>query len=177
MSAALALPYVTEAEFLALPESQEHRELLDGEIVLMPSPLPIHQNLVGFFYRRICHWADGHPPVYVGLSPLDIRLGPDRILQPDLCVFLAGCPGDGHRLITGVPDLVVEVMSERRGYDRLTKRLVYAEAGVQEYWIVDPFARTVEVVYGLRTDRVETERLSSDLLPGLDIDLRQVWPV
>lgn len=112
----------------------------------------------------------------MGLSPLDVRLARDRVLQPDVFLFRGGRPGGPHEVIRGAPDLVIEVLCERRGYDRLTKRLIYAEAGVSEYWIVDPYARTVEVVNGLVTARIERSQLSSTLVPGLSIDLERIWP-
>lgn len=161
---------VSEQEFLALPESTERLELLDGEIILSPSPTPRHQVALGRLFRAIAEWADQHPPTFVGLSPLDVRLSPGRIVQPDLFVLLEGWAGvEGP--IDRVPDLVIEVLSQRRGYDRITKRLVYAEAGVREYWILDPLQRAMEVCVGIETVVSHGPTLERDILPGLVIDL------
>ncbi len=171
MSALPAIPYVTEEEFLALPESSERLELIDGEIILSPSPSLNHQVAVGRLFRILSTWADQQPPAVVCISPLDVRLAPDRVLQPDVFVLLGGLPEDTSKVLSVAPDLVVEVMSQRRTYDRMTKRLVYAEAGVTEYWIVDPYARDIEVVRGLETISRERETLRSALLPGLQIEV------
>lgn len=167
----LVLPKrVTEEEFLALPESHDHVELIDGEVILSPSPLPVHQLLVLELAHRVKLWTEDHPPSFVGLSPLDVRIQPGRILQPDLFVL---CPGLERldALIEAVPDLVVEVLSSQPTYDRLTKRLAYAEAGVPEYWIVDPVERTIELVTGLETRDRATSSLQSATLEDLSIDV------
>lgn len=171
MSSLPTIPYVTEEEFLALPESSERIELIDGEIILSPSPSLNHQIAVGRLFRALSAWADHRPPAAVCISPLDVRIAPDRVLQPDVFLLLGGLPEDTSKVLSCVPDLVVEVMSQRRTYDRMTKRLVYAEAGVTEYWIVDPYGRDVEVVRGLETVSREREILRSPLLPGLEIEV------
>ena len=174
MEPVLPTGLISEQEFLALPESSERLELLDGEIVLSPSPSPRHQVVLGRLFRSLAAWADQHPPTFVGLSPLDVRLSPGRIVQPDLFVLREGWNG-GEGPIDRVPDLMIEVLSQRRGYDRITKRLVYAEAGVQEDWILDPLQRAVEVCVGIETVAHEGPTLARDILPGLVIDLEALW--
>ncbi len=170
----MSLPRVSEAEFLELPVTHDRVELLDGEVIMAASPTRQHQDVVLRLARVLGAWADAHRPAYVGLAPLDVRIAAGRIVQPDLFVVLAGV-GSEERPLSVVPDLVVEVLSERRSYDRLAKRVVYAEASVREYWLVDPDDRAVEVVEGLRTVRVERVRLESAVLPGLSADVRSLW--
>jgi Uma2 family endonuclease len=69
-------------------------------------------------------------------------------VQPDLIAILPGWQGTlPKRGIHGAPDLLIEVLSpSNRGHDLLTKRALYARAGVREYWIVDPEARTLEIL-------------------------------
>ena len=69
---------------------------------------------------------------------MDVRFAPDRILQPDAMVFLAALGRDVTSPIQRIPELCIEVLSSNRTYGRGTKRFMYAEAGVAEYWIVDP---------------------------------------
>ncbi len=160
---------VTESEFLALPESNQLVELLDGEVYMPPAPSPLHQQVVGRLYREIADWADAHPPCFVGLAPLDLRIAPNRIVQPDLFVLLDGLSApDGP--VDQIPELVVEVLSQNRSHDRITKRLVYAQAGVAEYWIVDPTDRTIELCEGLNTVAVASTRAESRMLSGLVVD-------
>ena len=86
------IPNVTEDDFLALPESKEHIELVDGEIILSDAPSPAHQEVVIGLVVVLKVWADQQPSTYLGLSPLDVRLASGRVLQPDLFVFLDGRP-------------------------------------------------------------------------------------
>ena len=170
MSRVLHRARVSEAEFLALPESHEHVELVDGEVILAPSPLPVHQILARRLVVLLSAWADSHPPAFVGLSPFDVRLGPERIVQPDLFVLLDGLPASTSPL-DRAPDFVVEILSGKRSYDRLTKRVLYSDAGVSEYWIVDPDEASVEIVSGMKTVELARERIVSLVLPELTMDL------
>jgi len=163
---------VTEAEFLSLPESMERIELIDGEVIVSPSPLFWHQEVLGRLVFELRRWGEGRSGVTIAQAPLDVRFAPGRILQPDAMVFLAtidrGTPGP----ITRVPEICVEVLSLNRAYDRVTKRFIYGSAGVLEYWIVDP-AGLVEVWSGpaLAHDTSVTDRLTSPLLPDFDLDV------
>ncbi len=79
-------------------------------------------------------------------APLDVELAPNRVVQPDVLVLLnKNLEKIAARRIVGAPDLVVEVASPgTAAYDRLNKFEAYAQAGVDEYWIVHPEMRTVE---------------------------------
>lgn len=166
----MADPYrfLSEDEFLALPPSRERVELVDGELVVSPSALPVHQAIVFDVARALRDWAEargeGHA-VYV--SPLDVHFGPGRILQPDVVVFPAPVP-PRELPVRARPCLVVEVLSSNRDHDRRTKRFVYAGAGVPEFWCLDPEG-LVEVFSGehLRTRAAPAHELVSPTLPGL----------
>lgn len=165
---------VTEDEFFEIPESHDHIELLDGEVILSPAPTSLHQILVHHLSFELELWARAHTPAFVGLSPFDVHIAPNRVVQPDLFVLLGGLPSQ-EGVFQGVPDLTIEVLSKKRGYDRLTKRLVYAEAGVKEYWIVDPRRKLVEVVHGIQTVAEVEHRLASELLPGFTLDVEALF--
>lgn len=170
--------WVSEAEFLELPESMHKIELLDGEVIVPPAPTGIHQQVVLDVAVALRVWAAGVGDAWVGLSPLDVRFGPNRILQPDLLVILEpGFRPPSEGPIERVPDLCVEVLSRDRTYDRITKRMVYAAAGVREYWVFHQ-TRTVERFSGpgLEAREVLTEgALESALLPGFSLDLDALY--
>jgi len=165
---------VTEAEFLRLPESNQRIELVDGEVIVSPSPTLWHQEVLSRLVVELRAWARRQEsPHLVGLSPLDVRIAPGRIVQPDAFVVLGYRVGRDHvGPLDRVPDLCVEIVSSDRVYDRVTKRLLYAAAGVREYWVVDPVG-VVERWSG--AGLVETEelraRLTTPLLPGFELDL------
>ena len=75
---------VSEAQFLALPESMEKVELLDGEMIVAPAQFVRHQDVVRRVVVALSNWAASRSePLFVGQSPLDVRFGENRILQPD----------------------------------------------------------------------------------------------
>lgn len=174
MYPAPVLHRVTEEEFLGLPESTERVELLDGEVIVAPSPLGAHQYTLGELFVQVRGWTRAHPPARVVLAPFDVRFGPDRILQPDLSLFVAGPPPDDEVPSRVIPEVVAEVLSQRRSYDRLTKRAIYLDAGVREYWIVDPENRVVEVVTR-HSSRVVHDLLRSDSAPGLVLAIPELF--
>lgn len=165
---------MTEEEFLRLPESHERIELVDGEVILSPSPSPLHQRIVQLLHDQLRAWEKLHPPAMVGLAPLDVRLAHGRIVQPDLFVCVNGYPLD-RSPVDVVPTLTIEVLSAQSTYDRFAKRLLYAQAGVKEYWLVDPYARSVEQVAGLETVAVEQQAVTSQALTEFRVDLDAVF--
>jgi Uma2 family endonuclease len=167
---------VSEAEFLSLPESVERVELIDGEVILAPSPSYWHQELMSRVVFLLRSWATNQGSVTIGQAPLDVRFRPGRILQPDAFLLLDQIAPDHEGPITATPALCVEVLSANRTYDRLTKRLIYGEAGVQEYWVIDP-PQCVERWTGPQLIQREElrDRLVSPLLPGFELDIQALF--
>ena len=168
---------VSEEEFLALPETTDRVELLDGEVVVAPSPSAWHQELLGRIGFALRAWTlTVDQPAFVGIAPLDVRFAPSRILQPDVFVIVDGIDLDGEVPIDRVPELCVEVLSSNRAYDRITKRFVYAAAGVQELWVVEPTGLVERWRgEGLAAAEELVESVSTPLLPGFELDLRELF--
>ena len=136
----------TREMVLALPEDGNRYELLDGELLVSPSPRSAHQDTVVAPLRRLLPYVDAHRLGHPQISPADLQLTPEELAQPDLFVVPLV---EGRRPKNweeyGIPLLVVEVLSPSTArYDRLVKRRRYQRAGTREYWIVDPDARLVE---------------------------------
>ena len=168
---------LSEKDFLALPESTDKIELVDGEVVVSPSPTYWHQEILMRLVGALRTWAAKQKrQVTVGQAPLDVRFAPGRILQPDAFVLFARVPRGHTGPIDKVPALCVEVLSDDHLHDRVTKRLLYAAAGVAEYWIVEP-AGVLERWSGAGLARAEKlrDRLTSPLLPGFPLDLRRLF--
>ena len=105
-----------------------------------------------------------------------------RAMEPDIVVILAGRTDIGGVVhVEGIPDIVVEILSSDRSRDLVRKRQIYAESGVQEYWIIDPAADTVSQLAlqdGEYTERATLgvdDTLSTPLLPGLAIPLGAIF--
>jgi len=167
----------TRAEVLALPEDGRRHELVDGELLVSPSPRPLHQYAVLQFAELVGRYVRHHRVGDLLASPADLDLQCGQLVQPDL--FVLSRP-EGRRLQewteAGIPLLVIEVLSPSTARaDRLTKRRLYQRSGVPVYWIVDAEARRVEVWTGRAeaarmVDRILTWQPRVDL-PPLEIDL------
>ena len=170
------------ADYMSTPEGSRY-QLLDGEMVLAAAPSTKHQDIVGFLYATILHFLTGRSIGRVFISPTDVVLSDHDVAQPDI-LFVSN---ERANIITpaniqGAPDLVVEVLSpSTEEYDRGYKLALYARHGVQEYWLVDPDAETVEVLaltdegFAHAATYRRDETLTSSLLPGLAIELEQVF--
>lgn len=168
---------VSEEEFLCLPETVSPMELVDGEVIMAPAPTAWHRELLLRLTIQLREWAASQTPAPTVLTaPLDIRIAPQRIVQPDAMLYLAPLDLRQDGPIDRVPDLCIEILSTNRSYDRVTKRYLYAEAGVREYWMVDP-AGLIERRHGAGlgiTDELG-DRLVSPLLPGLSLDVTKLF--
>lgn len=171
--------YVTEEEFLDQPESTERVELIDGEIYVAPSATYVHQLICREVTYQLEVWlrARPEPQPVVCQAPCDIRFGRDRILQPDVFVFIDSRPGTDEMPLRAIPDLCIEVLSQKRTYDRITKRAIYAEAGVRELWTIDPRG-FVERWSGPHLDERLSciETLTTPLLPDFVLNISAVFP-
>jgi Uma2 family endonuclease len=174
--AQLARQLVSEAEFRSIPETTQRLELFDGELIVSPSPSYQHQEVLSRIVVALRQWAQAQQrPVTVGLAPLDVRFGADRILQPDAFVLFELVSAAHEGPIQSIPSLCVEVLSSNRAYDRLTKRFAYAAAGVSELWTVEPVGHVERWTgAGLSQSELLTERLHSPLLPGFELDLAAI---
>ena len=136
----------TREQVLALPEDGSRYELLDGELLVTPSPAGIHQRAVLKLYDRIAPYVRDHKLGALAISPADLDFGSGQLLQPDLFV---GRIFQGREPIHwpefGIPLLIAEVLSPSTALsDRNRKRRKYQDAGVAEYWIMDLDARLIE---------------------------------
>ncbi len=131
---------------LALPDDGRRYELIGGELVVTPAPSGLHQTALMALYDWIRPLVGAAGLGRVLVSPADIALGEDEILQPDLFVFRTAT-AKPLRDWTDISELllVVEVLSPSTArYDRELKRRRYQRAGVPEYWILDLDGRVVE---------------------------------
>ena len=171
-------------DYANLPESEGKRyELIEGELYMVPSPGPNHQNVVFALSRALHAFIEERRLGKVMIAPLDVVLSDEDVLQPDIMFVSAQRLSIiTDRDIKGPPDLVVEVLSPATaGRDRTIKRAMYLRFGVREYWIVDPAARTVEVLLAgaleFETVRVYSEgtAAASPTIDGLRVEVSSIF--
>jgi len=138
----------TYAEFARLPTSGSTRyEVIDGELVVTPAPGLRHQRVVTHLVSLLHRFAQEGRLGEVFVGPFDVLSAEGDYMEPDI-VFVAreGAHLLSDRGVEGPPVLVIEVTSpSTAGRDRGIKLERYRLFGVEEYWVVDPEERTVEV--------------------------------
>lgn len=160
--------------------SEKRFEILNGQVYAMTAPSLAHQYIVGELYVRLREQFQTQG-CQVFTSPVDVKLSEVDVLQPDLVVVCDRSQLRGSH-IEGAPSLVVEVLSNSsRTRDRVRKLRRYAQAGVQEYWLIEPFNPLVEVLaldgdgYRIAGSYESTDTLKSPSFPELTISLEQVF--
>lgn len=168
--------YTYEELVAELPESNQPCELWDGELIMSPTPSFFHQKIAFRFQRALQDWVAAHGLGEVVGAPLDMVLSPRRVAQPDVIFIAKERLNIIQRVVMGPGDLVAEVISPGgRTRDRIEKRDLYEQHGVKEYWIIDPEAETVDVLfleagaYVLVLRKGRGELAGSRLLPGFEV--------
>lgn len=142
----------TFSDFLSW-EEDKRIELIDGEAYMMATPSRIHQKISGEIFRQLANYLEGKKcEVYP--APFGVRLfeqdadvpeNVDTVVEPDISVVCDVDKLDKYGC-KGAPDMIIEVLSPSSlRHDRLVKLNLYQQAGVREYWIVDPENRAVQV--------------------------------
>ena len=159
-------------------------ELIDGvPYAMAPAASDTHQGISGNLFAQLHGFLKGKP-CKVFHAAYDVRLnadaGDDTVVQPDLVVICDQSKRD-ERGYKGAPDMVVEILSPSTAqYDRLIKFRLYQNAGVREYWIVDPETRTVSVHILENSKYVITVYGEDDIAPvhvldGCEINIADVF--
>jgi Uma2 family endonuclease len=170
-------PY-RESDYLGLPD-QPRCELLYGRLLVTPSPTLRHQVVVARILRLLGDLADRVGGLAVD-SPIDVVLADHSIVQPDVVYVSPTRSSILRERIEGAPDLVVEVLSPGTARRDLGEKLrLYFEAGVSEYWIVDPALESFELLIrsddGFRVRLPDGPVYRSAAIPGLELDLEAFW--
>lgn len=178
----------TYEDYLRLPDDGQRYEVIRGFLYVSPAPSYDHQYSASALGRLLGNFVVENRLGVVLVAPFDIRLpnGIGNPVQPDvLFIRRDHQPKRGDLRFDGVPDLAVEVLSPRNWrYDRKIKLSAYRDAGIPETWLVDPITQTVEVYvldpvraeYVLREKRGEGETAGSTVLPGLRLEVAEIFP-
>jgi len=167
-------------------------ELIHGKIYKMsPAPTSMHQRVGGELHRQIANFLRKKPcKVFIG--PFDVRLPKarrkgneliDTVVQPDVCVICDENKIDEAGRL-GAPDWIIEILSPHTSAKDLREKFdVYEQSEVKEYWVVHPVEATVLVFIlnpeGRYESRVKpfvrTDKMTPITIPGLEIDLEEVF--
>ncbi|MCA3005546.1 MAG: Uma2 family endonuclease [bacterium] len=185
MSAAPRFPHqlgyaglrMTADDYLSLGETADRYELIDGVVVMSPSPSPQHGDAVAELIYQLKAFARLQMPGARVLAETDLRLADTLVYRPDVMVFAStGQPARAAARLQSPPDLLIEVLSpSSMQLDLVTKRDDYGRFGVREYWVVDPAdgaVRCFRLEAGvLQETAAGGDRLASAAVAGLVLDL------
>jgi len=163
----------------------ERYELIYGEAYAMSAPNTMHQTISRELFGQFFIYLQGKP-CQVFYAPFDVRLfyeedeSDDTVVQPDIMVI---CDKNklGPEGCRGAPDLVIEILSPSNSAIEMERKLkLYQEAGVREYWVVDPENNGL-TVYRFQESAILTYTFKRDssvtvgIFPDLSINLKQVF--
>ncbi len=174
-------PGVTEEDFYRLADEDSDWEYLDGRIVMHSPASDRHENLFRFLLTLLSGYLDEKGGAVVRGSRYPMRLDPDWSPEPDLLVVRS----DRRHLMTprrleGPADMVIEIASDSDPRLDVREKLPrYRQAGIDEIWIVDPFANGIrveaKVATGYVAKTISAGRLESVLIPGFWIEASWLW--
>ena len=152
MSAVPKPKKMTAEEYLQTPYLPEERtELRNGEIVAMARPNRLHQQIAYGLHSVIRAHIRSHNGTCDVNGEIDVRLDEQNVVVPDISVICDPAKLDAHGC-NGAPDWIIEVLSTNRKDDLVDKYSLYQDAGVREYWIVDPKNEKTLVYFFDRSD-------------------------
>jgi Uma2 family endonuclease len=173
----------SEEDYLAL-HTNRLAELSDGVLEVLPMPTTSHQLLVLYLYGLLLAFTAARDLGTALVAPLRVRLRRGKYREPDVLFMAKEHAGRiGEEFWDGA-DLVMEVVSddpEDRRRDLVTKREEYAQAGIAEYWIIDPRDERITVLrlrgkrYVVHGEFAKGAVASSHLLPGFTVDVSEVF--
>ena len=137
----------TYNDYANLPDDGRRYEVMNGVLLLIPTPNSAHQSAAMRFAYHFFQHVELTGLGTVMAAPFDVELTRKRVVQPDFLVVLnANLQNLTESRLVGPPDLAIEIASPGTAvYDRLSKYEAYEQAGVSEYWLADPEERSVEV--------------------------------
>ena len=175
--------YWSEAEYLAL-DTNHLVEFSQGYVEFLPMPTLSHQLIVLFLYEALKALVSAARLGRVVVAPYKVKLWEGKYREPDVIfVKREHLPRMGEQFSLGA-DLVIEVVSDQgRPRDLEIKRQEYAQAGIPEYWIVDPQLERITVLalegssYVVHGEFPKGAKASSKLLEGFNVNVTEVLSV
>ena len=156
----------TEEDYYSLPENIR-AELIDGQFYYMAAPSRMHQEILSALHAAIYNYiksSGGSCKIYPAPFAVKLSKDKDNIVEPDISVI---CNPDKltDKGCTGAPDWIIEIISPSTpGHDYVRKLNLYMNAGVREYWIVNPMKSTVNL-YDFEHEKGTNQYIFEDTIP------------
>jgi len=178
--------YFTYADYKEWELAEGERyEIIYGEAYAMSAPNTYHQLILAELFKQIAVYLTGKPCKVIP-APFDVRLfyaddeSDDTVVQPDITIICdrKKIGPEGGR---GAPDFIAEILSpSNTAIEMESKFHLYRDAGVREYWVLDPENKTLHV-YNFKDNAIfprtykSTDRAKVEIFDDLEIDLEPVF--
>ena len=158
-------------------------EIIEGELLMAPAPNLYHQKVSRNLEFLLHNYVKEKGLGEIFYAPVDVILDSENVVQPDI-VFVSKKRSAllQHGGIMGSPDVSIEIISPSSTYrDHDQKKLLYQNFGVNEYWIVDPANRVIEIfvlvenIYQLHQISVEKGLVKSKMIDGFEFELSEIF--
>jgi Uma2 family endonuclease len=178
---------LTYNDYALIPEDGQRHEIIDGEHYMTPSPMTLHQRTVLRLTLRLGGFVELHGLGEVFVAPYDVVFSKHDIVQPDL-LFISRKRAAivTPKNVQGAPDLVIEILSEStRRLDEKVKLDLYERSDVLEYWMFNPFRKTVRAFCRIgpslrlvaELSAEASDALTTPLLPGFGLPLSELFAI
>lgn len=173
----------TAEDYMLLEEGAPF-QLINNDLVMSPSPIPLHQVIsIRIAYAMLSFLNSINDNGFLVCAPMDVKLDEGNVFQPDILYITEERKAEIIKdRIEGAPDLVIEILSPSNAYyDLRQKKDIYEKYGVKEYIIIDPIAENAELyalkdgTYYLHQKAQKPEELKSLVITNFSFDLDQIF--
>lgn len=172
----------TYKDYAKLPEGSPY-QLIGGELVMTPSPVPYHQIISMRMEYELLKFVEERKLGIILDAPIDVYLSEEETYKPDI-IFISNDRLNiiGEKKIESAPDLIVEILSPATAYyDLRHKKRIYESSGVKEFWVMDPMEKSIEVYenvggrFKLFNEGIKKGKIHSNLLKGLEVEVEMMF--
>jgi Uma2 family endonuclease len=173
----------TVDDYLLLEEGAPF-QLINYDLIISPSPIPIHQVISIRISQTLANFLDSkNNQGFLVCAPMDVKFDNGNVLQPDILFIVEERKSELVKdRVEGAPDLIIEILLPSNVYyDLRQKKDVYEKYGVKEYIIIDPVQENADLyalkdgAYYLHQKAQKHEILNSLLLPGFGLELSKLF--
>jgi len=177
---ALKLETYTIDDIYALPDGQR-AELIDGILYNMTPPSFRHQKILGELHTNINNYVKSKNDLCeVIAAPFAVFLHANNktYVEPDISVICDKSKINDYDC-NGAPDWIIEIVSQStKNKDYGIKLFKYCDAGVREYWIIDPI-KNIIIVYNFERETTTdvysfTDKIKAGIYEDLEIDFSKI---
>lgn len=176
--------YYTYQDLQKLPEWPEGPliELIAGELYLVPSPIPLHQDITRNLIIILSNYLKNKDIGKIYNAPVDVKLSDEDVVIPDLLyISKENNLIIKEKFIEGTPNLVIEILSSNKTRDLIEKYELYQKYKVKEYWVINPQEKTITIFSLVDNDHFNegvsfkyVENIHTELFKGISFNLMEL---